>query len=278
MFIDLVKEQLCKMSEAEKEAWILTQAKLLAEYEQQSFLMSLSGEKKVMYMPGQGEIEDFCEKVENGDIYLEYETHYYEFSNDGRYIDDWDAWHNDPFRAMDFLNRVFRGCHDLLLLNDYRTVVKVLDRVCYLEFKVTESEDSEDFEDDSPFTLEDAAEEAMLSTNVSDIGKDWVTAYVELADNWDSTELAKRLVEVFKHPICNKLNPSLLIEKEIPKDLFRNMFDILNVLVLELESQFINLSSKAIFSHDKYIYEKKLKRQKELLMNIQTKCLDATKR
>lgn len=47
MFIKQVKEQLGKMSEAEKEEWILAQAKLLEENEQQSFLMSLSGEKKL---------------------------------------------------------------------------------------------------------------------------------------------------------------------------------------------------------------------------------------
>ncbi len=154
------------MSEAEKEEWILTQAKLLEENEQQSFLMSLSGEKKVIYMPSQGEIEELCEKVDHGDIYLEYETHYYEFDDDGRYMDDWKVWHNDPFQVMGFLNRVFSGCHDLLLLNEYKTVVDILDRVCKLEFKVIESPDSEDFEDDSPFTLVNAAEEGMLSMSI----------------------------------------------------------------------------------------------------------------
>lgn len=207
MFIKQVKEQLGKMSEAEKEEWILSQAKLLEENEQQSFLMSLSGEKKVLYMPSQGEIEVLCEKVDHGDIYLEYETHYYEFDDDGRYMDDWKVWHNDPFQTMGFLNRVFSGCHDLLLLNEYKTVVDILDRVCKLEFKVIESSDSEDFEDDSPFTLVTAAEEGMLSMSISDIGTDWVTAYVKLADRWDSPELAKRLVEVFNQPICKKLNP-----------------------------------------------------------------------
>ena len=275
MFIKQVKEQLGKMSEAEKEEWILIQAKLLGESKQQSFLMSLSGEKKVIYMPSQGEIEEFCEKVDHGDIYLEYETHYYEFDDDGRYMDDWKVWHNDPFQAMGFLNRVFSGCHDLLLLNDYKTVVDILDRVSKLEFKVIESQDSEDFEGDSPFTLEDAAEEGMLSMSISDIGTDWVTVYIKLADRWDSLELAKRLVEVFNQPICKKLNPSMLIGKEIPNDLFHHMFEILNVQVLESESHFNNLFSKTIFSHDKYLYEKKLKRQKEILLNIQMKCIDA---
>ena len=84
MFIKQVEEQLSKMSEAEKEVWILSQARLLSEREQQDFLMSLSGEKKIIDMPSQREIEEFCEKVESGEIYLEYETHYYEFDNDGR--------------------------------------------------------------------------------------------------------------------------------------------------------------------------------------------------
>lgn len=241
MFIKQVKEQLGKMSEVEKEEWILTQAKLLGENKQQSFLMSLSGEKKVIYMPSQGEIEEFCEKVDHGDIYLEYETHYYEFDSDGRYMDDWEVWHNDPFQAMGFLNRVFRGCHDLLLLNEYKTVVDILDRVCKLEFKVIESPDSEDFVDDSPFTLVNAAKEGILSMSISDIGTDWITAYVKLAERWDSPELAKKMVEVFNQSICKKLNPSMLIGEEIPNDLFSRMFEILNVQVMEAESHFNNL-------------------------------------
>ena len=275
MFIKQVKEKLGEMTESEKEEWILAQAKLLKENEQQNFLMSLSGEKKVIYMPSQGEIEELCEKVEHGDIYLEYETHYYEFDDDGRYMDDWKVWHNDPFQVMGFLNRVFRGCHDLLLLNEYKTMVDILDRVCKLEFKVIESPESEDFEDDSEFTLVNAAEEGMLSVSINDIGTDWVTAYVKLADSWDSQELAKKLVEVFNQSICKKLNPSMLIGEEIPNDLFHHMFEILNVQILEAESHFNNMFSKTVFTHDRYLYEEKLKRQKEILLNIQTKCIDA---
>lgn len=109
MFIKLVEEQLDKMSETEKDKWILEQAKLLEESKQQGFLMSLSDEKKIMYMPSQREIEEFCEKVESGEIYTEYETHYYEFDDNGRYMDDWKVWHNDPLDAFPFLNRIFRG-------------------------------------------------------------------------------------------------------------------------------------------------------------------------
>lgn len=154
-------------------------------------------------------------------------------------------------------------------------MVDILDRVCKLEFKVIESPESEDFEDDSEFTLVNAAEEGMLSVSINDIGTDWVTAYVKLADSWDSQELAKKLVEVFNQSICKKLNPSMLIGEEIPNDLFHHMFEILNVQILEAESHFNNMFSKTVFTYDRYLYEEKLKRQKEILLNIQTKCIDA---
>ncbi len=156
----------------------------------------------------------------------------------------------------------------MMLLNEYKTAVDTLDRVCKLEFKVIESPDSEDFVDDSPFTLVNAAEEGMLAMSISDIGTDWVTAYVKLADRWDSPELAKRLVEVFNQSICKKLNPSMFIGEEIPNDLFLRMFEILNVQVLEAELHFNNLFSKTVFTHKKYLYEEKIKRQKEILLNI----------
>ena len=56
MFIKQVEEQLSKMSVAEMEEWILSQARLLAEREQQHFLLSLSGEKKILYMIHQSKV------------------------------------------------------------------------------------------------------------------------------------------------------------------------------------------------------------------------------
>ncbi|MDD4680955.1 MAG: hypothetical protein PHP79_08765 [Clostridia bacterium] len=53
------------------------------------------------------------------------------------------------------------------------------------------------------------------------------------------------------------------------------MFEKLNAQILDAESYFNNLFSKTVFTHDKYLYEKKLKRQKEILLNIQMKCIDA---
>jgi len=273
MFIKQVEEQLSRMSVAEKEEWILSRARLLSEREQQDFLMSLSGEKKIMYMPSQREIEEFCGRVESGEIYLEYEKHYYEFDDDGRYMDDWKVWHNDPSGAMPFLNRTFKGCHDLLILNEYQTAADILDRVCGLAFKVVEAEDSEDFEEDSPFTVVDADEESMLSVNIRAVGIDWVTSVVRLTDKWESLELANTLVRIFKHPVCRKINPSILIEEAIPEGLFSHMLNILNTEILGGEIMFNKMFSEIEYSHEKYLFEKELKRKQEIALDIRLKCL-----
>lgn len=118
-YIQQITEQLNKMSEEQKNKWILSRAKLCKESERQGFLQSLTGEKKVSYLPTQREIEEFCHKAENQEIYLEYETHYYEFDDDGKYVDDWKRWHNDIFGAMPFLDDVLVKCHDLLILGEY---------------------------------------------------------------------------------------------------------------------------------------------------------------
>ena len=67
-FITQVTNQLQKMTESEKDAWILSQAKLTAEGHQEDFLHSLTGGKKVLGMPSAQEIADFCQKVKAGDI------------------------------------------------------------------------------------------------------------------------------------------------------------------------------------------------------------------
>ena len=267
MFIKQVEEQLSKMSVAEMEEWILSQARLLAEREQQHFLLSLSGEKKILYMPSQREIEEFCEKVESGELYLEYERHYYEFDDNGRYMDDWKVWHNDPSGVMPFLDRIFKGCHDLLILNEYKTVADILDRVCGLGFKVVEAEDS-------PFTVADADKEGMLSVKIRDVGIDWVTAVVRMTDQWESLELANLLVRIFEHPVCRKINPEILIDEMIPEGLFSHMLHILNTEISSTETMLSKRFSEIVYSHEEFLLEKELKRKQEIALDIRQKCLE----
>ena len=101
-FEDHIIKLLQEMSVQQKDDWILIKAKLISETEQQDFIMSLTGEKKITYMPTETEIEEFCRKVNCGDIYVEYESHYCEFNSEGKYINDWEIWHNDPKEAFPF--------------------------------------------------------------------------------------------------------------------------------------------------------------------------------
>lgn len=46
--LEKIEKQLAKMPEAKKDAWILSQVKLLSESQQEGILLSLSGEKKII--------------------------------------------------------------------------------------------------------------------------------------------------------------------------------------------------------------------------------------
>lgn len=274
-FVNEVIEQLNRMSEKEKEDWIISQARLVEEKSQQDFLMSLSGEKKIMYMPGQKDIEEFCEKVEKGYIYLEYVAHYYEFDDDGRYMDEWQVWFNDPSGVMPFLNKVLRGCHDLLILNENKAVADILDRVCRLEFRVEEAEESEDMDYEGSFTIEDAIREGKMPMDIRDVGTDWVTSVVRLTDRWDGKELAKILVRLFEQPVCGKINPSVLNKEVIPEDLFSHMLTILDAEILNEEIMCSKMFPDEGDSAEKVQFERKLKKKQEMAEDIRANCLAA---
>lgn len=117
--LDKIKKQLGRMTVAEKDAWILAQAKVLPDWKQEDFYKSICGTKKVINMPERNDITEFCEKVRNGDIVVEYETHYVEFDDYGHFHDDWEHDFYDPDHAMSFISSVIKGCHDLIVLEEY---------------------------------------------------------------------------------------------------------------------------------------------------------------
>ena len=110
-FFDKLRTQLKNMTPDEKDDWILAQAKILPEWKREDFYKSICGSKKVIDMPERSEIDEFCEKVRNGEIAVEYETHYVEFDDFGSFHDDWEYDFYDPEQAMTFLSAVISGCH-----------------------------------------------------------------------------------------------------------------------------------------------------------------------
>ena len=87
-FFDKLRTQLKNMTSDEKDDWILAQSKILPEWRREDFYKSICGSKKVIDIPERSEIDEFCEKVRNGEIAVEYETHYVEFDDFGSFHDE----------------------------------------------------------------------------------------------------------------------------------------------------------------------------------------------
>lgn len=270
-FIEHIHNQLDKMSTKQKDEWILTRAKLLSEAEQQDFIMSLSGEKKITYMPTKVQIEDFCEKVKNGDISIEYETHYYEFDPDGRYMDDWEVQHNDPQGAFSFLDRAFRGCHDLMRLGEYDLAGQILDKLCRLEFQVIEAEDSEDSVEDSTFTIVDAQKEHMLSMDERKIAYDWIAALLLGETNSESMEFAGKLVDILGFELCKKVQVSDF-GAYISDGLLNFIEEILERETETICSDLEKIADRSRYWQENHTLEKRKARNQHLLLDIRKNC------
>lgn len=182
-FYEKLQKQLKKMTEQEKDTWIFSQAKILPEWEQEDFYKSVCGTKKIIHMPEISEIDAFCMKVENGDISIEYEAHYVEFDDYGHFYDDWEQDFHDPDHAMTFLSTVFRGCHDLIVLEEYSQALEILDKVLTLEFTIVDHPDTDDTCEDEFMSLDMAANEGLLSINRGNLLKDYILACRKTVSN-----------------------------------------------------------------------------------------------
>lgn len=270
-FIDCICKTLQELPAARKDAWILEQAKMIPEEMRYNFILSLTGEKKITYMPTEAEIDEFCEKVHSGEIYVEYETHYFEFDSDGRYMDNWKTWHNDPQGALSFLDRTFRGCHDLMRLGEYKLARRLLDRVCPLEFQVVKAADSEDLKKDSPFTIADAEKEQKLSMQMYEIGYDWLEALLLDRDDGEDLKFAEKFLKTLQNKLCGKLNPSDF-GGLISEDLLDRLERILEKEIEDFDRSLKRLSGQGRYWREKQELEKKRARNQHLLLDIRKKC------
>lgn len=218
-YLDKVKTQLANMSEFEKDEWILSQAKLISEFRRTDFLLSLSGEKRVIDMPPFDEIVKFCQQVESGEVYFEYETHYYEFDNEGRYVDDWGVWYNDPFDIGAMIDNIMNGCRKLMCLEEYQNVFVILDKVFKLKFVIEEAEDSEDAPADEYLSLLNAKNEGLFCQSLSDAGVEWMKSYIKITEHQKDQKRAQKLIEMLEHPVFEDFDSKILIEFGVSQEI-----------------------------------------------------------
>lgn len=147
-------------------------------------------------MPEQDDIKTFCEKVKNGDIFVEYETHYVEFDDYGHFHDDWEHDFYDPEYAMSFISSVISGCHDLCVLEEYEDAFKILDDIIRLEFVIVDHPDTDDTCADEYMDLDMAIHGRILELNRDDLLKDYIKSCREHSKNQDYA--AEKIVDAFE--------------------------------------------------------------------------------
>lgn len=195
-FLDKIEKQLILMKESEKDVWILAQAKLLPEWKQEDFYKSLCGTKKVIDMPERSEITEFCEKVRNDEITVEYETHYVEFDDYGNFHDDWEYVFYDPDNAMSFIISVVKGCHDLIMLEEYESAFEILDEIIRIEFIIEDHPDTDDSCADDYMDLDMAIHERILPLNRGNLLHDYIEACRHSVKDFGSA--AGKIVSAFE--------------------------------------------------------------------------------
>ena len=173
-FFDKIKKQLKRMTEAEKDAWILSQAKILPDFKQEDFYKSICGTKKV--------INEFY----------------------------------DPDNAMNFVSSVIRGCHDLVVLEEFEAAFEILDEVLGLEFTIEDHPDTDDRCEDEFMDLEMAVHEGLISINRDELLKDYILACRNTVN--DIKQAAMKIVSAFERALFKdcKINYCIAITEKDP--------------------------------------------------------------
>ena len=178
-------------------------------------------------VPEDKEIDDFCEKVISGEIYLEYNTWYEEFDSFGSYKDDWEVEYLDPCGILDYMDRLFDGCHDLLRIGSYQHAAGILEKICRLEFLIEEYEGSEDFDPDAnPFSLADVYRHHLLDTDRNQVAEDLIYAYYMSHKDWGKNT-AEKIADFLLLPVCREFLPGEILKRESDKSFFQSLSMIL---------------------------------------------------
>ncbi len=268
-FVDSVKEQLSSMNEKEKDRWILNQAVILYPSKRSDFLKTLRNEKIIIDMPDDEEFKKFCDDVNSGKLYIEYETWYQRYE-DGFYIDDWKEKFYDSCGIMAYIDNVFEICHQLNILGYYDKVYEYIQSIMQLEFHVEDTLESEMEFDEGylPFTIDVIYKyysNDLLHSNKERIIYDWIYSYCHKDTSLSYNEKALELLNMFLKPLSEEVVPSDF--NCIDKEMIEIMLTQLQQL-LKNHTTIYNKYSKDIYSDKKYQLGKIIERENQLFDDL----------
>lgn len=162
-FIKAVDEKLSTMPESEKEKWIHNLARTIQEDERCEFLNSLNGENNSCEIIHDiKEIQEWCEKIQNGDIY--FECSYCEVYGENYWRDDSYEYY-DTYEIGKKLTSVFQVAEDLLYQKEYEKALGLYDLFIDMVFQAYDSDSEETME----LGIEELVDENLVSLNLKKI-------------------------------------------------------------------------------------------------------------
>lgn len=162
-FIKAVDEKLATMPESEKKKWIHNLARTIQEDERCKFLNSLNGENNSgEIIHDINEIQEWCEKIQNGDIY--FECSYCEVYGENYWREDSYEYY-DTYEIGKRLTSAFQVAEDLLYQKEYEKALVLYSLLIGMIFQAYDSDSEETME----LGIEELVDENLVSLNLKKI-------------------------------------------------------------------------------------------------------------
>lgn len=175
-FIKSVDEKLGTMDEREKEKWIHNLARTIQEDERCKFLNSLNGGNNCgEIIHDIKEIQEWCEKIQNGDIY--FECRYCEVYGEN-YWSDYSYEYYDTYEIGKKLTFAFQVTEELLYQKEYEKALILYNLLIEMVFQAYDSDSEETIE----LGIEELVDENLVSLNLKKIVLNLLYAKYQTSD------------------------------------------------------------------------------------------------
>ena len=175
------------------------------------------------------------------------------------------------------MRRIFVGCHQLVVLEEYQTVYDLLSRIFELKFFIQEGENSEDAPEEEYIELSDSKIKEELSYNLDKAAADWIISFMYLTTELSDKDRAEKLIKMLETSISKNLKPRILKDLGGTEKLFVSMQSALEIAIADLETQKKEILKAGNRNRKFFEIEDKLTRSNELLIDIRMRCLERKK-
>jgi len=193
-FLKAVDEKLSIMTETEKNQWIHNMARTTKEHKRTAFLESLLEEQACCpdnYI--KKEIEDWCRKIEEQEIYFECSG--YEEYGESYWDSDYSYEYSDAFGIGKELSRAFQATEDLLFQKEYKQASELYEKLCNMSFAAIDCDTGESQE----LELKELVDEKLASLDLKKIVLNLMYAKYQAAEG---EERAAALYRYFSWGMC----------------------------------------------------------------------------